>query len=731
MRPDLGIRALVRKGSDEWSRAALFEDALAGFTLIGPSFAIALLVAQHAGLPVISALLCAVVGSLIVALLGGTKFGLSGPGLAMGLVLAEVGHSHGPAGLALACGLTGLFQLALGVLGVGRFARILPITAVHAFTLGVGALLVIRCLPQLLGVETPTNLEALHVIDHVFVQITETRWPALLIAGVTLAAMLGGAKYEKRFPVALLLIVIAAVVTGLTGVDIPTLPDVPVAISAPAWPDYGGAQFIGSVVMLFALATTETLLSTAADEELAPGTRNDVSQDLIGHGVANVALSTLGGIPATASILRTAAVRRTGAQTRAAVVAHGLIGATLLPLVLFFGHFVPLAVIAGIVIAHAIPLLDPRPLRAVARVSPAEAIVFGVTGFTIVFADLLTGIEAAFVASLVLATLRVARFRATLHAGRAGASHQVNFSGPITFLSVPELDRIRTQLAAIDPSVGVILDIRSVLAVDVTGCSRFLSLIGNLVDRAGRVAVLGASPSCREKLVAADERGLLAKRMAVSDHEVDEIIGQDRAFEMRAHVIANLARFRNETREHYSPLLEQLASGQRPHTLFVTCVDSRISPAMFTGAHPGELFILRCLGGIVAPPGGHAEGAAVEYALGVLGVRNIVICGHSQCGAIKAIKTQHVPEGFASLEQWLAGVGPASGDLSGFHDVDDAARAVTVHQLANLREFPAVKEHLADGRLRLMAWFYDVGQADLFEWDEGKQAFELLIDREA
>jgi carbonic anhydrase len=729
LRPDLGIKVLARTGREAWSRATLREDALAGLTIVGPSFAIALLVAHHAGLPVVGALLCAVVGSLIVALLGGTRFGLSGPGLAMGLVLMEVGRSHGPAGLALACGLTGLFQLALGVLGLGRFARILPLTVVHAFTFGVGALIVVRCLPQVLGVETSMNLEALYVIDHVVAQITATRWPALLIAGVTLAVMLGAAKYERRFPVALLLIVVAAVITGLTGVDIPTLPDVPVSIAAPAMPDYGGAQFVGSVVMLFALATTETLLSTAADEEQVPGTRNDLSQDLIGHGVANMLLSALGGIPVAGSILRTAAMRRTGAQTRAAVASHGLIGAVLLPLVLFFGHFVPLAVLAGVVIAHAIPLLDPRPLRAVAKVSPAEAIVLGVTGFIIVFADLLTGIEAAFVATLVLATLRVARFRATLYAGRDGATHQVNFSGPITFLSVPELDRIRTQLATIDPSVGVILDIRSVLAIDVTGCMRFLALVGNLIDREGRVALLGASPACRQKLVAADERGLLADRMAVSDHEVDEIIGQARAFEMRAHVIANLERFRIETREHYSPLFDQLASGQRPHTLFVTCVDSRISPTMFTGAHPGELFILRCLGGIVAPPGGHAEGAAVEYALGVLGVRNIVICGHSQCGAIKAIKTQHVPEGFPSLEQWLAGVGPASGDLSGFDDVDDAARAVTVHQLANLREFPAVVDHLADGRLRLMAWFYDVGKADLFEWDEVKQDFHLLIDR--
>jgi carbonic anhydrase len=243
------------------------------------------------------------------------------------------------------------------------------------------------------------------------------------------------------------------------------------------------------------------------------------------------------------------------------------------------------------------------------------------------------------------------------------------------------------------------------------------------------VAVLGASPRSRQQLVAADARGVLTGRLAVTDRDVDEVLGQARAFEMRAQVIANMERFRVEMRQHYISLLEQLATGQDPHTLFVTCVDSRISPAMFTGAHPGELFILRCLGAMVSPPGTaalHAEGAAVEYAIGVLGVRNIVVCGHSQCGAIKAIKSGSVPPEFPTLQRWFAEIEPASGDLSAFDDVDDAARTVTVRQLANLRRFPSVRDKLENGTLRLYAWFYDVGEAELFEWDEASQAFAVL-----
>jgi carbonic anhydrase len=729
---DLGIRALVRRVRGASSRASLRDDALAGLTLVGPSFALALLIAQYAGLSTAAALMCAVVGSFAVALLGGSTHGLSGPGLAMGLVMADVTRAHGAAGLALACGITGAFQLGLGVLGIGRFARLVPLTAVHAFTFAMGTLLVILCLPQVLGVQTPMDLDVPHVIDHLVAHIGDTRWPSVLIAVLACAAMLAGARHAPRAPVALLVIAAAATVTGLAELSIPTLPDLPITLTPARLPDapgHGVAQFVGAVLVLFALATIETVLSTIADEERSPGTRNDISQELIGHGLANGVLALLGGVPVVGSIVRATALRGAGSRTRVAALVHAVVGAGLLPLVLFAERFVPLAVLAGVAVALAVPLLDLRPLRAVAKVSTAELVVLVVTSFTIVFAGLLSGIEAALVATLALAMLQVARFRATLHHGTDGAPHQVNLSGPITFLSTPELDRIRSRLAAIDPSTGVILDVRSVLVMDLTGCMRFLGLVSELVEREARVVVLGASPSCRQKLEAADRRGLLAERMAVSDRDVDAVLGQAGAFEMRAHVIANLERFRLETREHYTPLFDQLADGQTPHTLFVTCVDSRVSPAMLTGAHPGELFILRCLGAIVAPPGGsapHAEGAAVEYAIHVLGVRNIVICGHSQCGAVKAVKSGHVPEGLANLEKWLSLITPATGDLSYHHDVDEAARAVTVRQLANLRQFPAVREQLASGGLRLLAWFYDVGQAELFEWDEGAQRFAVL-----
>ncbi|WP_437296850.1 bifunctional SulP family inorganic anion transporter/carbonic anhydrase [Sorangium sp. So ce426] len=736
-RPDLGLRALLPAWREASRRATRWSDVIAGAAALGPSFALALLAAHHAGLPPAAALTCAVVGSAVVALFGGTTLGLAGPGLAMGFALADVARDYGAAPLALAGAMCGLSQLVVGVLGVGRFARLVPLSVVHGFVLGLGALLVIRSLPDVLGLAAPADLDPLGALDHIGAHLGGARAPALAMAMLAGAATWLGARYARRAPVALLAIAACAWVTRRAHLDLPTLSDMPFALPLGPWPGepaHGVAQFGRAALVLFALASMETLLSASAEEERVPGARPDLDQEMIGYGLANIVLSLLGSVPAAGSIARSSVLRAAGGVHRAAALFHALFGAALVAVVLLVDRSVPLAALAGVVIAIAAPLLDFRPLVAVYRVSRSGAVVLVATALVMIFGGLLRGIEAGLLATLALALWRIARFRAAVHQGSAGAPHQVNFSGPITFLVVLELEKTRRRLAALDPTADVILDIRGVLVMDLTGCERFLALVTELFDRGVRVVVLGASPACRDKLLAADRRKILDGRLAITDRDVDAILGRARAFEMRAQVVANLERFRIEVREHYTPLFDQLADGQHPHTLFVTCVDSRITPSMLTGTHPGDLFIVRALGAMVPPPGESTrpgEGAAVEYAVGVLGVRNIVICGHSSCGAVKAAKSGEVPDELPTLRRWLAEIPEASGDLSGYADVDEAARAVIVRQLDNLRRFPLVRDRLASGEIELHGWFYDVRQAELFEWDEAKGAFTVMEGRGA
>ncbi|MBH1935750.1 carbonic anhydrase [Streptomyces sp. AV19] len=162
-----------------------------------------------------------------------------------------------------------------------------------------------------------------------------------------------------------------------------------------------------------------------------------------------------------------------------------------------------------------------------------------------------------------------------------------------------------------------------------------------------------------------------------------------------------------------------LESGQSPEVLFISCADSRVVPALITGAHPGELFELRTAGNIVPayrsdrPTG---EAATVEFAVSVLGVRDIVVCGHSQCGAIGAVVRGDDLSSVPAVRGWLEHalpsdapartVGRGSGDLT--EAVTEAAQRHAVAQLETLRSYPCVQRRLARGQLSLHAWYYEV-----------------------
>ncbi|ARQ68615.1 carbonic anhydrase [Streptomyces marincola] len=161
----------------------------------------------------------------------------------------------------------------------------------------------------------------------------------------------------------------------------------------------------------------------------------------------------------------------------------------------------------------------------------------------------------------------------------------------------------------------------------------------------------------------------------------------------------------------------RLAGGQAPQALFVTCADSRVVPALLTGARPGELFELRTAGNVVPPhPGGGAppsgEAATIEYAVGVLGVQHVIVCGHSHCGAVRALVHGDDLAAVPAVRDWLAAaVPPHAAVRSVPAGTPDAARAVQAHvldQVATLRDYPLVRARVADGTLTLHAWYYEV-----------------------
>lgn len=186
-------------------------------------------------------------------------------------------------------------------------------------------------------------------------------------------------------------------------------------------------------------------------------------------------------------------------------------------------------------------------------------------------------------------------------------------------------------------------------------------------------------------------------------------------------------------------MFERLAKGQHPDTLFITCSDSRVNPNLLTGTHPGELFILRNAGNIVPPSGAplNGEAATIEYAVAVLEVEDIIVCGHSHCGAVSALLDPESTADLPAMREWLryaektrAIVAESYADLEGAALQAAAIEENVLVQIENLRTLPAVAARLAKGDLGLHAWVYRIETGDVFAYDADAEQFVALTEEE-
>lgn len=203
---------------------------------------------------------------------------------------------------------------------------------------------------------------------------------------------------------------------------------------------------------------------------------------------------------------------------------------------------------------------------------------------------------------------------------------------------------------------------------------------------------------------------------------------------------AGVVRFQQEVYPAKKELFEHLSTGQSPEALFITCSDSRIETAMITQTDPGELFICRNAGNIVPPHTMNTGGmtASIEFACAALNVPHIVICGHTECGAMKGAMNPEGLDALPHVKEWL-GYSKAAVDIVntiGADLADDARMKLLLEQnvmlqLQHLKTHPAVATRLAKGDLQLHGWVYDIKTGDVGAWDEASGKFTPVADRYA
>jgi len=207
-------------------------------------------------------------------------------------------------------------------------------------------------------------------------------------------------------------------------------------------------------------------------------------------------------------------------------------------------------------------------------------------------------------------------------------------------------------------------------------------------------------------------------------------------------LIEGVLQFRNALTPDKRQTYARLALGQKPDALLITCSDSRVAPNVFASTDPGDLFVVRNVGNLVAPwkegdtSGANSVAAAAEYAVNVLNVPDIVVCGHAECGAMHAVLGGRDKVNGTFVKDWLAHGEPSLRKLRLGQQINPdlpphntLSQLNVLQQMEHLASYPVIQERLKSGKLRVHGWWFDIGQADLYAYEPAQHRF-LLIDEE-
>ncbi len=730
-RPELGLRRVVRDWRAMFSTKTLRTDIVAGLLTAAVAIPISLAIGIASEVPTSIALVTAVVASLVVPLFGGAPLQITGPAAALTVLVGTIVEAHGLSGLVLVGLLAGVLQLVVGALGLGRFVRIVPASIVHGFTAGIGIIILLQQLPRTLGFPMPTEGHVLRVLLTLPRLVVNADPWAFGLAAIAFALTLFLPRRVPRIPAPLLAVVVCTAISFWLDVGGATLGAMPIGLpmpSLPVVPDTGLLSILGHALLVFTIASATTLVSASAVDRLARADkRHDPDQELVGQGLGNIAVSLFGGIPVSGVVGRSSTNVIAGARTRLAALVHALpILAAVYALPEQMAQ-IPLAAIAGMLVAIGVQMASINTARALIGVSKADGVVYFATLVAIVLLDLFAGVQVGILVAVLVATFRVAQTHVALDTP-PGEPVRLSFRGPLTFLASIRVERMLDRLLDTDLSPGLVIDLRHVREIDGSGAEAVHRIVADSQKRGARVALLGASPNVRDTLLAASSDDIVMPGLAATVRDIGEIIPTASS---RAHLAQGVRWLHRVHREELGHVFDRFAEGQQPHTMFITCADSRVSPAMMTGSDPGELFVTRNIGALMPPADldhMRSEIAAVEYAVRVLGIRSIVVCGHSNCGAMGVLAGEHAAPTEGPLQAWYVAAQQCVGSLASAPDRDSAARLAVRRQLDNLRTHDFVRELEAKGELQLHGWFYDVAAPEVYEWSEARDSFVPIVD---
>ncbi|MCX5328058.1 MULTISPECIES: SulP family inorganic anion transporter [unclassified Streptomyces] len=491
------------------------RDLLAGLTVAIVALPLALGFGVSSGLGAEAGLATAVVAGALAAIFGGSNLQVSGPTGAMTVVLVPIVAEHGPSGVLTVGLMAGMMLVALAVLRAGKYMQYVPAPVVEGFTLGIACVIGLQQIPNALGVPEPEGDRVLVVTWHALEDFAHRpNWTALGFALAVAAVMLIGARWRPAIPFSILAVIAAtgvAQVAGLTSAK--PIGDLPSGLPAPslAFLDLGSlSTLVAPAVAVAALAALESLLSASVADGMTVGQQHDPDRELFGQGLANIAAPLFGGVPATGAIARTAVNVRTGAGSRLAALTHAAILAVIVFAAAPLVSRIPLAALAGVLLATAIRMVEVGSLRAMAKATRSDALILVLTAAATLALDLVYAVIIGLVVAGALALRAVAQQARLEEIPLDRGDHSVEehallaehivayrIDGPLFFAAA---HRFLLELAEVADVRVVILRMSRVTTIDATGALVLKDAVEKLARRGIVVMTSGIRPGQRQVL---------------------------------------------------------------------------------------------------------------------------------------------------------------------------------------------------------------------------------------
>ncbi|HBL43390.1 MAG TPA: sulfate transporter [Planctomycetaceae bacterium] len=627
------------------------RDLIAGLVVFLVALPLCLGIALASGAPLFSGLLSGIIGGIVVGSLSGSSTSVSGPAAGLtAIVIAQIAALGSFEAFLLAVMLGGMIQIVLGIVRAGSLSAFFPSSVIKGLLAAIGVILILKQIPHVVGHDSDPEGEMSfsqpdkeNTFSEILTLFEGEIHMGAAVVGLTSIVLLVGWQRIKLLKKSVipgpLMVVLLGVglhflfqrLGGPWAIETSHLVQIPVAESAsdlmsfltfPDFSQWANPAIYTAAVTIAIVASLETLLNLEAVDKLDSENRNSpASRELIAQGVGNVTAGMIGGLPVTSVIVRGSVNVNAGAKTKGSTIFHGILLLIAVALIPMYMNMIPLAALAAILLVTGFKLASPALFRQMWSEGRYQFLPFLITLLSIVFTDLLIGILIGLGVSLLFILNSSLRqpIRRIVETHVGGDVLHIELANQVSFLNRAALDKVFNDAPR---GTNMLIDASSTDYID----PDILSLIQEFKDKIGPARGISVSlRGFRKKYQLSDE-------IQFADYSTRDLKDQITPDQVLQILREGNERFYSGNRlsRDLGHQVNATAGEQNPLAVVLSCIDSRVPAELVLDLGIGDIFSVRVAGNVI----GNKSLGSIEYGVAVVGVKLVLVLGHTRCGAV-------------------------------------------------------------------------------------------------